>query len=449
MDPTIRAGALEFLRGLVWRITLLMPPLRGGILVIRRAPRCGFALVFAACMLFSPALHAGGNDRVRPYVDLRAGTMFYLNGGSVPGAQIETPAFTATGSRIPTFGLTLGMDLSRYWGVEFAADYAKTEMTAHGVGSLGDFWSLTGAAHLRLRYPLGDGDFVPYAIAGGGAGAGGFANGKNFTYPIGGRGESGFGDIGGGVDYFIVPNIAIGLETRYRYLFRPAITLNHQPQTLDADSLTLAADLRVYFDHLASGSAAPVNLAPAQDEDKFRVYAALRGGKGLFMDPNHLSAVRIDSLSGALISAAFGANFDRHFGAEADFEYTRSQLRSPTQAEITGYPLWTILGLMRVRQPMFEDRFSPYVVLGGGLGFGETGDPDMPLIQSGFSSRQNQTPVAATGVGFDYFIDHNVALNLETRDTFLFTNKIGLNGQPMSLNSSFISFTGGLRFFFN
>ena len=54
----------------------------------------------------------------------------------------------------------------------------------------------------------------------------------------------------------------------------------------------------------------------------------------------------------------------------------------------------------------------------------------------------------AAGVGFDYFLEHNIALNVETRDTFLFDADVSLNGRPMKLDASFVSFSGGLRIFF-
>jgi hypothetical protein len=88
------------------------------------------------------------------------------------------------------------------------------------------------------------------------------------------------------------------------------------------------------------------------------------------------------------------------------------------------------------------------VVVGGGLGFAQTGDPNVPLSQSGFGSKHNVGTVAAAGLGFDYFLEHNIALNVETRDTFLFDADVSLNGRPMKLDASFVSFTGGLRIFF-
>jgi opacity protein-like surface antigen len=394
-----------------------------------------------------PAAEAKGH-RFRPYVAMRLGTMFYTNGDAVPGAVVETPAFNATGSRIPTWGVTVGADLSRFWGFEFTYDYAKTEMSSQTVGSLGDYHTKSLAGQLRLRVPVDDGRLVPYAIAGGGYGTGGYLPGKNFTYPICCRGSAAFGVLGGGLEYFIGPNVAVGVESKYQYLFHPDVTLNGRRQRLTADSVALTADLRLYLDRMASGADVPANPPPAADSGMFSGYLAVRGGDAVFTNPDGAPAVTIDDWSSPLLSASLGANFDRHVGAELAFEYGRAQLRSPTLGKITGYPFWTTLGLLRFREPMLRDRLSPYVVVGGGLGFAQTGDPNVPLSQSGFGSKHNVGTVAAAGLGFDYFLEHNIALNVETRDTFLFDADVSLNGRPMKLDASFVSFTGGLRIFF-
>ena len=88
------------------------------------------------------------------------------------------------------------------------------------------------------------------------------------------------------------------------------------------------------------------------------------------------------------------------------------------------------------------------MVLGGGAGWAETGDPDVPLTQSGFNSPQQHTFVGAAGVGLDYFVQNNVAFTAEIRDTFGFETDVKLNGTPMKLDPSFVSFTGGIRIFF-
>ena len=42
-----------------------------------------------------------------------------------------------------------------------------------------------------------------------------------------------------------------------------------------------------------------------------------------------------------------------------------------------------------------------------------------------------------------------MALTFEIRDTFAFETDVTLNGQPLMLDLGYVSFTGGLRIFFN
>ena len=74
---------------------------------------------------------------------------------------------------------------------------------------------------------------------------------------------------------------------------------------------------------------------------------------------------------------------------------------------------------------------------------------DMPQTQSGFNGQRETKLVGAAGAGFDYFIQDNVALTFEVRDTFGMSADVTLNNMPVTLNFDYVSLTGGLRIFFN
>jgi len=389
---------------------------------------------------------AGHDFGARPYLRLGLGQSLYVNRDASPGLDLLSP------SGQPLVNAIFGVDLSKYWGVEFSIDYNKTDLRSPSQGTLGDFSWIAGSAAVRLRYPSPSGRFVPYALLGAGYGFGDFSGRKNFTFPVGGRGWSPLGVVGIGGEYFIRRNIAVGLEARDFFEFHPDLTVNGQKQTLNADSIGLLADMRVYFDSPGSGpKGSTANLPPAKDSNKFRTYMAVRGGKALFTDTDKLQAngITIDSSSGPLLAGGIGANFSRYWGAEVAFEYARAQLRTPANYKITGYPVWTMLGLIRLRYPVLEDRVVPYVIFGGGAGWAETGDRDVPQSEINLTSSQQTHFVGAAGIGVDYFLQDNVALTFETRDTFGFETNVQLNGVPLKLNPSFISFTGGIRVFFD
>jgi len=388
---------------------------------------------------------AGKKFGARPYLRVGLGRSLFLSPAGSPGVRLDNP------SGQPFVNATAGFDLSKYWGIEFALDYVKTGITDPNGAQLGNFLTLAGIGQIRFRYPLYNGRLVPYGLIGGGEGWGYFSSRKNYTFPIGGRGWSPVGVVGAGAEYFIYRNIAMGLEAKGFFPYRVGLSVNHKAQAINADQIAMFFGTRVYFDGPDTGpEGSNVNLPPAKDSDAFRYYVALRGGVALFTDREKLEAegITIDTVSGPLLSAGFGANFTRYLGGEFDFEYGVSQLRGADDIKITGYPVWTMLAMARVRYPMLEDRFVPYVILGGGLGWAETGDRNEPLTVSGFSSPQQHSFVGAAGVGFDYFVQDDVALTVETRDTFNFQTDVELNGKPLVLDPSFVSLTAGIRLFF-
>jgi opacity protein-like surface antigen len=409
--------------------------------------RLGFAAAFMATLLAATDARAGKDFGPVSYFRMALGRELFVSPGGSPGLELQNP------SGQPDVDLLFGVDLSKYWGLEFAVNYVKTDLRATGDGKLGDFSTISGILQARLRYPMHNDRFVPYALFGAGYGFGDFSGRTDpMTFPIGGRSWSSQGILGGGAEYFIYRNLAFGLELRDTFLFRPELTVNGQQQAINADSVALTAGLRVYFDSPRSGKpGVNAHLPPAVDTAKFRPYIMVRGGQALFTDTNALksSNIVIDSTSGPLLSGGFGANFSRYWGAEFAFEYARAQIRNPTNnVKISGYPVWTMLGFARLRYPTEHDKVVPYLSLGAGLGWAEKGDPDIPETVSGFHSPQQTTFVGAAAVGVDYFVQDDVALTLEARDTFNFATDVSLNGVPLKLHPDFVSFSAGIRVFF-
>lgn len=380
----------------------------------------------------------------RPYFRIGLGRSLFLDPHSA-GLSLDNP------SGQPYVNATAGFDLSKYWGIEFSLDYAKTGIRDGNGGQLGNFLTLAGIGEIRVRYPLEDGRLVPYALFGGGDGWGYFSSRKDYTYPIGGRGWSLVGVFGAGAEYFIARNIAMGFEAKDFYAYRINLSVNHQEQPINADQIAMFLNTRVYLDGPGTGpKGANRNLPPAKDSDEFRYYLAVRGGTAFFTDRNKLAGdgLTIDNVSGPLLSAGFGANFDRYFGGELDFEYGVSQIRGSDRVKITGYPVWTMLALGRFRYPVLGDKLVPYVLLGGGLGWAETGDRNEPLSVSQFESAQQHSLVGAAGVGLDYFVQDDLAFTVEARDTFGFQTDVTYRGKSLKLDPSFVSTTAGIRLFF-
>ena len=293
--------------------------------VTRTVRRCVLVILALSGVAGAFPAQAANDFGTRPYVRLGLGRALFLSPEGSPGLHVTSP------SSQPLADLTVGFDLSKYWGLEFSVDYMKTDLDAVPRHTLGDFSTIAGTAAIRLRYPLGNGRFVPYALLGGGNGFGDFSGRKDFNYPIGGRGWSLLGVAGVGGEYFLYRNIAMGFEAKDFFAFRPDLTVNGRKQTINADSVGLLAEMRVYFDSPKSGpKGSNVNLPPAKDTGGFRPYIVVGGGKAVFTNTTKLQAngIVIDSTSGPLLSGGMGANFTRYFGAELAMQYGRAQLRN-------------------------------------------------------------------------------------------------------------------------
>jgi hypothetical protein len=91
----------------------------------------------------------------------------------------------------------------------------------------------------------------------------------------------------------------------------------------------------------------------------------------------------------------------------------------------------------------------PYAVGGVGVGIAEFGDqtPEAATITTGHA--QSVSVVGTAGVGLDYFVINNVALNLETKYRIFPSAMLEVNGVPHTINLNGVLLSGGLRIFFN
>lgn len=404
-------------------------------------------------MVASVEAWAGDSVDIRPYLQPRFGIEnsfhYYTQPNAVPGASLDSP------SEEPHIGATLGVDLGRYWGIELAGDYVKTNLVEASGKKAGDYAVTTLLGQLRFRYPLLQNKLVPYLLAGGGIGYGEFSGREDFSFNGGGSDTVPLGVIGGGAEYFVSQNIALGIEAKYYFDFHPKIRLSEaeERQKLTLDGVGVTMNMRVYLDQLATGRYAQLAELepPARDSDAMRGYFSLRGGVAFLTDTDAVPGATFDSTSGPLADVSIGMNFNKHWGAELAFDYARTQLRSPTVGKITGYPIWTFAALARFRYPLLNDKLSPYILAGPGIGFGEIGDLDQPSSVTGFTGsggNQNRSIVAVFGAGVDYFIGHNVTFNIEVKRVVFFDTTVKLNGQPKTLSPEFVSLVAGIRVFF-
>jgi opacity protein-like surface antigen len=380
---------------------------------------------------------------IRPYLNFHGGKALFVEPDAVPNAELASPQ-TET-----AFGAAAGADIGRHAGIELAFDYNKTELLKTSGAQAADYSLATLLIQMRLRYPLLQDRLVPYFLIGGGMGFGEFSGREDFDYPGSGRDFAPLGTVGIGAEYFVSDNIAFGVEAKHYFLFHPDFNLEGQRRELTADNVGITGNMRVYLDSLGRGHhAQSASESPAKDSDAMRGYLGLRAGKAFYTDTHAAPGVDIKDTSGILGGGALGLNLNKYLGTEVSLDFARSQLTMPNIGKVTGYPVWTIAALGRLRYPLFEDRLTPYLLTGAGIGFGEAGDPDRRDATALFSGKTDYSLVGVFGGGLEYFVEENVALGIEAKYTTFFDTDVMVRGQPATLSPEYVSLTGGIRVFY-
>ncbi len=110
----------------------------------------------------------------------------------------------------PVFGLRLGYDLTKNWGVELVGDYLATD----GTRSERSINALSYRLDFLYNF-MPDGPLVPYLAAGGG----GITAGHGSNFQAGGSNTSATANVGGGLKYFLTDSIALRGDARQLFIF--------------------------------------------------------------------------------------------------------------------------------------------------------------------------------------------------------------------------------------
>jgi opacity protein-like surface antigen len=193
---------------------------------------------------------AGEPAPKRLYFGIRVGSAIATDTHAFSNVEIrpEPPAYFSSGNQF--FGVALGMDLGRHFGVELTGEAYEVVLATPALGSLTEVAVLHFLPQLRVRYPVGDGRIVPYAIGGVGVGyaerndrkaAGTGVEIENSTWGVAAA-------VGAGVEYFLASNIAVGLESRYLTNRGHTIRINGGREASGHyDAVTVALTLRVFL----------------------------------------------------------------------------------------------------------------------------------------------------------------------------------------------------------
>lgn len=213
-------------------------------------------LAAVALRMFYPQLRphsfAGSSPEspTRFYLGLRIGGGIPVNDELLPGVEAETEGPAYGGEVNQLFGAALGANIGRYFGVELLVQGYELQLALPDIGSVGEYAIHAIMPEFRLRYPLLGGRLEPYLLAGVGVT---FAEYNDQTPASAGlqikAEDFGVGALlGGGIEYFLMSNIALGFQTEYLIARGHTFQLNDGPVLCgNLDSFLFSFSLRVFL----------------------------------------------------------------------------------------------------------------------------------------------------------------------------------------------------------
>ncbi len=204
-------------------------------------PVIGFIV---STLLLPGVSRAADTDQIRFYIAMRLGASFFTD--TQFRSDIEVPGV----GRSAVFSGGAGLNLGRYVGLEVAFDLNEADLNLTSGEKIGEYSIATIIPQVRLRYPLANGRLTPYVVGGAGWAFTEFNDPAFAPFQLDKRRETTLaGAVGGGIEYFVAYNIAIGVEAKFLFLrdvefrIRGSGTTEHT----DLDTVLLTVGLRIFF----------------------------------------------------------------------------------------------------------------------------------------------------------------------------------------------------------
>jgi opacity protein-like surface antigen len=311
-------------------------------------------------------------------------------------------------------GVSVGANLNRYFGLEFALDNYDTKV--EDLSEVGVFGLVP---QLRLRYPLLGDRLTPY-IAGGAGLSVTQANDQRrpVSWPDGKTAVHPAGTLLGGVEYFIADNIAVGVEGKY--LFSGDVPYTNDSTgargTKNTSAGFLAIGLRLFYPELH-----PEENAAAARAARARFYVGFPLGAALLVDMEPFPGVHaspeqpiFDSNFAPVFGLMAGATIGRYLAVEIELENYELSLRSDDAGKLGEYAVFPLTLQPRLRYPLLEDRLELSATAGVGAELAEINDrgkdPSIAAVDA-----DDVAVIGIFGVGIDYYPLHNVSIGAEAQ----------------------------------
>ena len=203
----------------------------------------GLTFLLMLMLACSHAAHAADTDKLRGYLGLRVGgPPFFTRADHDSEITLENPGAEALG------GAVLGLNFNKHWGLELAGEREKTGLTQESTGrKTAEYAWYTLLAQLRWRYPLLEDRLTPYLLAGVGAR---FlqVETKDSDSPVTFASDEVFcSSFGAGLEYFVMNNVALGVEVKYLLGADSNIVVSGEQRHLNVDAFIYTFGIRIFY----------------------------------------------------------------------------------------------------------------------------------------------------------------------------------------------------------
>ncbi|MGH7341073.1 MAG: outer membrane protein, partial [Candidatus Rokuibacteriota bacterium] len=331
------------------------------------------ALALGTALLAAPATAADDaattsdepiHDTGRFYFYFEGGHRFIFENDVVSDAEFEQPNHFDF-----VLGGGAGYNFSDHWGIEFQAHGTEIDIRSDSLGKLEEYSNITMVPALRFRWPLGpERRLVPFVTAGVGYSLNDDNDQHKPKVKVTADESTIAGTLAAGLDYFVNPNVAIGLSLHsYFYPDQDARIVVRD------DVNRIISDTEGSFNQSSVALLAHVRLFPGQpgtpgnpglrrlifadhgpfDTDETRVYLYALGGHTAMFDDDFGEDVTFADPGdfNATLGVGAGVNLDRHWGVELQFLDVAPNINRDPFGKFSEVDNLTFLLLARFRWP--------------------------------------------------------------------------------------------------
>jgi opacity protein-like surface antigen len=376
----------------------------------------------------SPTKVARWNDTGRFYLLFQTGFVFLFDDKFAGNVHDESHEFPQTDHVNVPISVGLGYNFSNPWGVELQGIGTEPDVRSDSLGKLAEYSNISVFGSLRYRYPIGDGRFVPWGLAGIGWSLNAINDATTPRVNLRGDGSTIAGQLALGLDYFLTEDVAIGASAQA--LLYPSIdteVLNKDTGELlhgsnNLTSMALLVHLRVFPGQPPAADGAGVPRQRLFDTDERRYYLFGIAGDHIFFDDKYgggLTAKAAGS-SNWNLGGGGGVNLDKHWGVElAALSVSDLNINDGELGKIGEMAVFTVLPQVRYRWQFWDGRLVPFATAGVGLAYNRPNDPRnlVDVFEKGARRTpqydiQTWSAAASVGVGLEYFLNHHVSIGL-------------------------------------